>query len=81
MIMLKNTAQPDRSQTTSQYGSCKLHAGLLKLLTYTRNMLHFLLFHGKYGYTNALPCLFVVYHASDSTDNMYLLFTSFHVDW
>ena len=30
-IMWKNIVQPDRSQTTTQYGACVLHAGCLRV--------------------------------------------------
>ena len=59
-IMLKNMAEPNRTQTTMQYSACALHTGHLRLIyTHTQNMLQLLLFHSNNGYTNAPQCCII----------------------
>ena len=51
--MWKNMVEPTTSQMTIQYGTCALHAGYLRLQTYTQNLQRLLRFHCNNGNKNA----------------------------
>ena len=54
--MWKNKDEPDRSQMTTHYGVCALHAGKLGVYIHTRRKQYFLLFHSNNGCTNVPQC-------------------------
>jgi hypothetical protein len=64
---VKNMLQPDRPQTTIQYWICALHAGCIRVQTYTQNMEYLLLFyrkncarwHSSATLTEVFPCFFL----------------------
>ena len=54
-IMWKNIVEPDRLHMKTQYSTCALHFGYLRLQTHIQNMQFLSLFHCNSGYVNAPP--------------------------